>query len=87
MRTDSDLAWFVVACGPTLTLLLAVLVVASILQRGWKTRDDKSRMAINYTSPLVQGYDELELALEDATILNPFNPHARAEPVVPLNSD
>lgn len=86
MRTDSEVLSFVAACGPTLVLLLAVLAVAWILQRGWKPKGSEPRTAVDYVSRIEQSPTDLEIALRNAASLNPFDPHARTTPGVQLGT-
>ncbi|WP_285582160.1 cell division protein SepF [Actinoallomurus iriomotensis] len=86
MRTDSEVLSFVEACGPTLALLFAVLVVAFILQRGWKPRDDRQHATFDYAARTPQGRSELTIALEDASALNAYDAHTRRDPDVRLAS-
>jgi hypothetical protein len=86
VHTDSGVLALVQACGPTLVLLFAVLIVTLAIQRGLNYRSTERLPTVHHPLSVLQQPDELDIALADSTELNSFDAHARSIPGVRLET-
>src|SRR5215471_20647674 len=84
---EADAALTVTTWGPSLVLLLAVLLAVWLAREVWR-REDPKRVPRRVSHAILSSgdFDELNIALESATALNAYNIHAQNDPGVHLRA-
>jgi FtsZ-interacting cell division protein YlmF len=84
---DNDLGFALATAGPSLVLLIAVLIAVWLTQRAWTSKRYGARSNIVSRTAPISGYsNELSIALESAATLNAYNVHAQNNPSVHLEA-